>query len=96
MDSSGLGKGPLVLRAEGCYLKNTDGRAELGIQIALGGPASQPVSLSSWGIWRANSLLQYLRPPKKQHPSSRKKKKMFLCLPAIQTLFSALILTPLL
>lgn len=43
MDSSGLGKGPLVLRAEGCYLKNTDGRAELGIQIALGGPASQPV-----------------------------------------------------
>lgn len=43
MDSFGLRKGPLVLRAEGCYLRNTDGRVELGIQIALGGPASQPV-----------------------------------------------------
>lgn len=44
MGSSGLGKGPLVLRAEGCYLKNTDGRGELGIQIV---PEDQPVSQSA-------------------------------------------------
>lgn len=43
MDSLGLGKGPLVLRAKGRYLKNTDGREELDIQITLQGPASQPV-----------------------------------------------------
>ena len=37
------GKRPLVLRAKCCYLKNTDGRVELGIQIALGGLTRQPV-----------------------------------------------------
>lgn len=37
------GKRPLVLRAKRCYLKNTDGRVELGIQIALGGLTRQPV-----------------------------------------------------
>ena len=36
-------KRPLVLRAKHCYLKNTGGRVELGIQIALGGLTRQPV-----------------------------------------------------
>lgn len=33
----------LVLRSKHCYLKNTDGREELGIHIALGGLTRQPV-----------------------------------------------------
>ena len=36
-------KRSLVLRSKHCYLKNTDGREELGIQIALGGLTRQPV-----------------------------------------------------
>lgn len=36
-------KRSLVLRSKHCYLKNTDGREELGIQIALGGLTREPV-----------------------------------------------------
>lgn len=36
-------KGPLVLRAKHCYLKNTDGRVELGIQIVLRGLTGRPI-----------------------------------------------------
>ena len=36
-------KRSLVPRSKHCYLKNTDGREELGIQIALGGLTREPV-----------------------------------------------------